>query len=172
MQKLMIDDNKMQAMKNRLGCTFCDNGEFAEMILDITDYREKTMLIDDTEFRFFDGEIEDLRYAVALVDKDWVQYFKESTPVFCAYKNGELVSFCIVDVEAECILETGNKKVGSIGCVGTVPRFRRLGIGLRMVDLATIYLKNKGCKLSSISYTPVENWYKKLGYLTYARFTI
>lgn len=172
MQNYTLDNNKSKAMEARLGAVICEDGRFAEMILDITDYAEKTEPITGIEYRFFQGDMEEVRGAVALVDEDWVQYFKEDTCVFCGYAGEEIASFCIVDVVAECILSTDDAKVGAIGCVGTVPRYRKSGIGLRMVDLATVYLKKEGCDKSSISYTHIDKWYAKLGYETYARFAV
>lgn len=170
--KPKLDDKKLKLREKQLNCTFCEEGRYAEMILDISGYEEKTRPIQNIDFRFFTGDAEKLKKAVASVREDWVQYFKDGTCVFCGYEGENLASFCIVDEVADCILDTGEKKVGAIGCVGTVPDYRKRGIGLRMVDLATVYLKNKGCKESSISYTHIDNWYKKLGYQTYARFSV
>ena len=57
-------------------------------------------------------------------------------------------------------------KIGGPGCVGTVPEYRRQGIGLRLVQLATGILKDQGYDLSYIHYTAVAPWYAKLGYQT------
>lgn len=72
---------------------------------------------------------------------------------------------------ADCVLSVPGVKVGSIGCVGTLPQYREQGIGLRMVELATLYLKNAGCDKSYVSYTHIERWYQKLGYQVFARFS-
>lgn len=172
MRKEKIDEIKLEEMKNRLDCTFCDDGEFSEMILDLDDYKEKTSPMADIEFGFFEGDVKDIKAAVALVDEDWVQYYHEGTSAFCGFEGGKIVSFCIVEKEPYCILSPGGKKIGGIGCVGTVPQYRKRGIGLRMVDLATVYLKEEGYDRANISYTPIEKWYGKLGYQTFTRFSL
>ncbi|SDB65108.1 GNAT family N-acetyltransferase [Butyrivibrio sp. INlla16] len=73
-------------------------------------------------------------------------------------------------VAAFCILSDfgthDNLKVGGPGCVGTIPKYRKKGIGLEMVRRATNILKKEKYDISWIHYTHIENWYKKLGYET------
>lgn len=59
-----------------------------------------------------------------------------------------------------------------LGCVGTVPQYRNRGIGLRMVDLATLFLKNEKCDKAYIHYTHIDKWYAALGYQVFARFNL
>lgn len=172
MNQYNIDFKKREEMEKQMNCKFCDDGIFSEMILDISNYKEKTQPIDNIEFDFYNGDISVIKEIVSLVDDEWVQYFNENTLVFCGYCNKTPVSFCILDVNADCILETHNEKIGAIGCVGTAPKYRNQGIALRMVDLATLYLKNEKCDKSSISHTNIDKWYSKLGYKTYARFSV
>ncbi len=166
-----INQEKLTELKNRLGCTFCSDGIFAEMSLDLADYREKTHAIDEVDYRFFRGSESEIKRAVALVDEEWIQYFDKDQSIFCGYKEGQIVSFCTIEVEKDCILSTGGINVGAVGCVGTLPQYRDLGIGLRMVDLATLFLKNAGCDKAYIHYTHIDKWYEKLGYQTFARFS-
>ena len=166
-----INYEKMKEVEKRLGCTFGDRGIFAEMSLDLAAYEEKTHPIADVEFKFFQGNVDDIKKAVALVDDQWVQYFDNNMPIFCGYHEGQIASFCNVDTNADCMISAPGITVGAIGCVGTVPQYRNLGIGLRMVDLATLYLKNKGCDKAYIHYTHIDKWYEKLGYGTFARFS-
>ncbi len=56
------------------------------------------------------------------------------------------------------------------GCVGTLPQYRKQGIGLEMVRRATLLLKAEGFDLSWIHYTHLERWYGKLGYKTVLRW--
>lgn len=172
----MIEENlnqtKLKEMEKELGCRFCSDGIFAEMSLDLPNYQEKTAPIPGAQFSFFKGSISDVKDAVAKVDDDWVQYFNNAQDVFCGCVGGRIVSFCIVDTYADCILSRDGIRIGSIGCVGTVPEMRGQGIGLRMVDIATLYLKSSGCDKSYIHYTHIESWYQKLGYKTFARFNI
>lgn len=53
MKRENISHEKLREMKSRLGCTFCSDGVFAEMSLELVSYRERTRPIDDIEFRFF-----------------------------------------------------------------------------------------------------------------------
>ncbi|MBQ5332620.1 MAG: GNAT family N-acetyltransferase [Oscillospiraceae bacterium] len=103
----------------------------------------------------------ELKAAVAAVEEDWVQYF-EDCEVFCGYINGEIASFCILGDDETCLISDG-KRTGSVGCVGTVPKFRRQGIGLKMVAMAMDILKERGCESCFIHYTSVYDWYAKLG---------
>lgn len=48
--------------------------------------------------------------------------------------------------------------------IRTLPEFRRRGIGLEMVRLATQTLKQDGFDLSWIHYTHLADWYSRLGY--------
>jgi len=111
-------------------------------------------------FGFFRGDIETVKEAVAKVDPNWVQYFNEGSNVFCAFDGDKIVSFCSV---SDWGLHDG-VRVGGPGCVGTLPEYRKRGIGLEMVRLATEYLKEQGVELSWIHFTGVAHWYEKLGY--------
>lgn len=121
---------------------------------------------ENVEFGWYRGNLDALHRAVAAVDEEWVQYFGADSPVFCATVNGEIASFCNAEVWENCLLSTGENKVGAPGCVGTVPAFRRRGIGLKMVALACEELKAQGCDTCFIHYTGVGPWYAKLGIRT------
>ena len=166
-----LDWNKMRQFEKKLGCRFCDDGEYAEMSLTLGSYREQTEPIAGVTYGFYSGSMEELRELVAQVDPTWTRYYREGTPVFCAWLEGEPVSFCIVEPDNECALALPGVRVGSIGCVGTLPQYRGRKIGLRMVDLATVFLQQEGYHKSYICYTGIDHWYAKLGYKTYARFT-
>ncbi|MBE5810137.1 MAG: GNAT family N-acetyltransferase [Clostridiales bacterium] len=117
-------------------------------------------------FGFYKGDVETLRAAVREVDEDWPQWFGKVDRVFCAFDGEKVASFCILDAFGEA----DGLKVGAPGCVGTVPAYRRQGIGLRMVQLATAILKDEGYDLSWIHYTHVGHWYARLGYKTVVRW--
>lgn len=145
--------------------------EYVDMGMDIRSFKADILSEpEDVVFCWHNGDRDGLLKTVAAVDKEWVRYFDCDNKVFCAYKNGRLASFCIVDESVDCLLSDGKNKVGSIGCVGTHPDFRKQGIGLYMVGLATEYLSEKGCDNCHIHYTSFEKWYGKLGYKTFLRF--
>ena len=52
---------------------------------------------DGITFGIYKGDAGKLREAVALVDRDWVQYFLENDRVYCAFDGDRIVSFCILD---------------------------------------------------------------------------
>lgn len=170
-KNFVMDPVKRKEMEGRLGCVFCRDGIFAEMALDLRDYRERTSPITGVHFGFYVGSTERIKEAVALVDAQWVPYFDENVRIFCGYVEERPISFCIVDVDVDCPISAPGIKVGGIGCVGTIPQCRRMGAGLRMVDLATLYLKSAGCDRAYVHYTHIEKWYGKLGYQTFARFS-
>lgn len=111
-------------------------------------------------FGEYRGELAALRNAVRRVDQDWVQYFKEDGRFYCAFDGETIVAFCgLTDMGWFQGLH-----IGGPGCVGTIPEFRRQGIGLEMVRLATEVLRQDGFDLSWIHYTYLPQWYMKLGY--------
>ena len=124
---------------------------------------------ENTSFGWYQGSMKELEKAVADVEADWAKYFDENSNVFCGWCNNEISSFCIVDYDSECILSNGNNKVGTIGCVGTVHKYRKKGIGLKMVALASEELKKQKCDLCFIHFTGVASWYAKLGYETFLK---
>ncbi|MCH5325002.1 MAG: GNAT family N-acetyltransferase [Eubacterium sp.] len=115
---------------------------------------------DGISFGEYHGELAELRDAVRMVDEEWVQYFGEGDRFFCAYAGDKIVAFC-------CLADMGRFNglhIGGPGCVGAIPEYRRQGIGLEMVRLATETLRQDGYDLSWIHYTHLANWYMKLGY--------
>lgn len=148
-----------------------DDAVYEEMVLWLGDknFSCKDDLGGEITFGIYDGDIAALKEAVAKVDKDWVQYF-DGARVYCGYCGGKIAGFCIVDDMGEHILDGRSIKVGGPGCVGTVPEFRRRGIGLAMVARVTKLLADEGFDISYIHYTGVAGWYAKLGYKTFAKW--
>lgn len=114
------------------------------------------------DFGLFHGD--GLIDAVSAVEPEWTQYFNGGE-IFCGTVGGKIASFCIIDDDMECLFSDGSR-IGSIGCVGTVPEFRRRGIGLKMVELAARELYRRGCGKIFIHYTDVYDWYSRLGFKT------
>ena len=142
---------------------------FDEQVLFLRDFREDALTIDCPEhitFGFYQGDIETLHGAVREVVEDWVQWFGKTARVFCAFDGDKVASFCLLDEFGEA----DGLRVGAPGCVGTVPAYRRQGIGLKMVQKATAILQAEGYDLSWIHYTGVGHWYARLGYQTVLRW--
>lgn len=120
---------------------------------------------EDIIFKYYSQEDRQPLYdAVEDVQDDWVQYFLDSEHVYCAYREGEILSLAILDYDDDNILCKEGAKIGSIGCVGTVPAAREKGSGLALVALATEELKKHGCDEVFIHMTTLDKWYGKLGY--------
>ena len=144
-----------------------EQDKFDELVLELKDFSEKDIDIQvpqNITFGFWKGDINDpiLQDAIKSVDTEWVQFFTEKIKdrIYCAFDGDKIASFCIVD-------SFGNYKdfkVGGPGCVGTVPEYRKKGIGLKLVQKATEILKTEGYDLSFIHWTKVAGWYQKLGY--------
>jgi len=135
-----------------------------ELILDLHTYNaEKYPLTcpEHISFGWFKGDVKQLKDAVREVDDTWVEYFNEGDRVYCAFDGEKVVSFCIADSFGEY----QGLKVGGPGCVGTIPSYRRQGIGLKMVQNATLILKKEGYDISHIHYTGVGPWYMHMGYV-------
>lgn len=112
-----------------------------------------------------------IRKAVAAVEDDWVQFF-DGGEVFCAVDGDRIASFCIIEENARCLISDGSTNVGVVGCVGTVPEYRRQGIGLETVYLASMELRRRGCGRIFIHYTHVYDWYAKIGFRTFLKLRI
>lgn len=146
---------------------------FDEMVLPLDEFDERAYekeLGDGVSFGFYDGDIDELKSAVASVDEDWVQYFDADRRIYCGFIDGKVASFCTVDDLGAHDIGGRTVKVGGPGCVGTVPEYRDRGIGLTMVKRVTKLLKDEGCDYSYIHYTYVAPWYAKLGYRTSIRW--
>lgn len=142
---------------------------FDEQILDLHKFCEDAVQVNCPEhiaFGFYKGDAAALHTAVREVDEDWVQYFNPNDRVFCAFDAEKVVSFCILDEFGQY----AGMKIGGPGCVGTLPAWRKQGIGLKLVQKATAILKAEGFDLSWIHYTHVGHWYARLGYKTVIRW--
>ena len=146
-------------------------GEYDEMTGDLRRLTPADQLSapDNVKFGWYQGDMASLHEAVAAVDETWVQYFRSQDHVFCATVEGKIASFCFADESEGCLLSNGHNRVGVPGCVGTVPVFRRQGIGLKMVALACEELRKQGCDTGFIHYTGVAPWYARLGFETFLR---
>lgn len=117
-------------------------------------------------FGFYKGEMAPLHEAVRSVEEGWVSCYHEGDLIYCAFDGERIVSFCLVDSFG--VYE--GLRFGGPGCVGTVPEYRKQGIGLKMVQNVTAFLKERGDDFSYIHYTGVGRWYARLGYETMLRW--
>ena len=139
-----------------------------ELILDLhaAPTASPAVLPESITFGMFDGDLSLIHDAVRKVDTDWIQYFNADSRFFCAYDKGKIVSFCIL----EDMGTYDRVHIGGPGCVGTVPEYRKRGIGLEMVRQATEILSKEGYDLSWIHFTHLDRWYSKLGYQVILRW--
>lgn len=99
--------------------------------------------------------------AVSAVEKAWLGVYEStSEDVLLAKLNGEIAGFCI----PAGWNRFGSRDTGSVSCVGVLPRFRKCGIGLAMVQEAAQYLTDNGCTRAELLYTSIPHWYGKLGF--------
>ena len=145
--------------------TIPEDSVFAELIMDLRSFTPVPVSYSIPEyitFRLYNSSMVDLKKTVSRVDKEWCQFFCDNSRVFCAFDGDEVVSFCI--------LENWGRQdgliIGGPGCVGTIPEYRKIGIGLEMVRRATVLLKEENFDISWIHYTHLRHWYEKLGYRT------
>ena len=113
-------------------------------------------------FGMYQGDMAPVHEAVGSVVKGWLPNFTAGKEIYCAFDGEKIVSFCLLD-------DFGTYqglRIGAPGCVGTIPVYRRQGIGLKLVQNATAILKQRGYDLSYIHYTGVGHWYARLGYQT------
>ena len=145
------------------------DGEWEEMTLWLRDFSPEAVDIpvpDGIAFGYWKGDLKTLRREVHRVDDGWPELYTEDTRVYCAYDGDRLASFCMLEEMGEY----DGLRVAGPGCVGTLPEYRRRGIGLKLVQNATAILKAEGYDLSYIHYTGFGPWYARLGYQTIVRW--
>ena len=146
-----------------------EDGVWEEMALDLRDFSPEALTIPVPEgicFGFYEGGLDALRVLVGQVSDNWPPLFDGRNRVYCGFDGDRVASFCLV----EDMGRFGRLRVGGPGCVGTLPGYRRQGIGLKMVQNVTAILKDEGYDLSYIHFTGVGRWYEKLGYRTTLRW--
>ena len=151
-----------------------ENEPASEMMLCLQDFDEERYVKsfgDEVTFGYYHGDMDALRKDVARVVPHWVNFFEDSSNVFCGFVNGKVASFCIIEDFGEHVVNGMKWKIGGPGCVGTLPEFRNRGIGLSMVKEVTKILKEESYDHSYIHYTYETGWYGKLGYKTFVRWS-
>lgn len=111
-----------------------------------------------------ESDREALLKAVWQVVPEWVELYRGYCgEVLIALCNGEIAAFEMID-ERGGFFDSEAKRHGSIGCVGTVPEYRRRGIGLDMTARSVGILKERGCDRVQLLYLIFDKWYGKLGF--------
>lgn len=142
---------------------------YAEQILDLSSFRRESLPLtcpSQITFGMYSGDWNVLLAAVEAVQPKWLSFFKPGEQVYCALDGDNIASFCL-------LRHFGTYQhllIGGPGCVGTVPSYRKQGIGLKMIQNVTALLKEQGYNASYIHYTGVGHWYAKLGYETVLRW--
>ena len=116
------------------------------------------------EYGWYSGSMDKLYKAVSEVNESRTKFFVGHEHIFTATVGGETASFCLVDTDVTNYLSDNFVRVGTPGCVGTVPKFRDRGIAIEMIARVTQYLKDCGMDISFIYFTGIADRYKKLGY--------
>ncbi|MBP3922119.1 MAG: GNAT family N-acetyltransferase [Ruminiclostridium sp.] len=117
------------------------------------------------EYRFAEeSDKEELLKAVELVVPDWVDMYREcDDEILLAICDGRIAGFEMLN-EYGGVFTKNAEKHGCIGCVGTVPEFRKRGIGLDMTARSVQILKDRGCDKVQLLYLVLDKWYGKLGF--------
>lgn len=147
-----------------------DESVYEEMILGLAGYAHAAKDMEGVTFGLYEGDIAPLLQSVREVDEDWAQYYTPESSVYCAMADGRVVSFCLLDDMGEHEVDGRMARIAGPGCVGTIPAYRRRGVGLEMVARGTQILRERGYDYSYIHYTGVAPWYAKLGYRTILRW--
>ncbi|MCR5343656.1 MAG: GNAT family N-acetyltransferase [Butyrivibrio sp.] len=142
---------------------------YDEMIMELSSFDEKDHDINapgGITFDYYKGDFDTFLEAVRSVDDSWADIYKPMDRIFCAFDGERIASFCMIE-DMNPYSESGiSYKIGGPGCVGTVPEYRKRGIGLVMINKATQILKDLGYDISYVHYTGVAHWYAALGYKT------
>jgi len=142
---------------------------YEEQIMDLRTFSPDALNISCPEhivFGMYEGDLPTLLQSVGRVEEGWLGCYHPGDRIYCAMDGDKIASFCLFDDFGEY----KGLRIGGPGCVGTVPEYRRQGIGLKMVQNVTAILKQQGYDLGYIHYTGVGHWYEKLGYRTIVKW--
>jgi ribosomal protein S18 acetylase RimI-like enzyme len=116
-------------------------------------------------YRFAEkSDMDELLKAVEQVVPEWVGMYREcDDELLLAICDGEIAGFEMLN-EYGGVFTKNAEKHGCIGCVGTVPKFRKRGIGLDMTARSVQILKERGCDKVQLLYLVLDKWYGKLGF--------
>lgn len=140
-----------------------------ELIMKLDEFDESKYskkLADNVTFGIYEGDLEELKSYVRRVVEYWADIYEncKNEKFYCGYVDGKIASFCIIENMGEHTVNGQTYKIGGPGCVGTLPEYRNMGIGLTMIMNATKILKDEGYDYSYIHFTGEAKWYQKAGY--------
>ncbi|MBQ5330251.1 MAG: GNAT family N-acetyltransferase [Oscillospiraceae bacterium] len=143
-----------------------DEGEvFEDLIMPLGSFElPQTAGLPGITYGSYTGKVTDLKEMIGRIDRGWIDIFNEESEVYCAFCEGHPVSICMIEDMGEHFIGGRKYRVGGPGCVGTLPEYRKRGIGAQMVLNVTKILRDRGFDLSYIYYTAVGGWYEKMGY--------
>ncbi len=116
---------------------------YEEQLMELKNFSPADLVIEypaNITFGMYEGEMEPLIEAVRSVEEGWVNCYHPGDTIYCAFDGDKIVSFCLLD-------DFGTYKglkIGGPGCVGTIPEYRKQGIGLKMVQNVTEIIRQRG----------------------------
>jgi GNAT superfamily N-acetyltransferase len=106
----------------------------------------------------------------------WIGYYKtmidnsEHHRILVAHADKTIVGCTMVLGEKDIRCHRNiDGKVGGIGCIGVMEKYRERGIGAALVAEVHSRLKAAGYTHSYVGYTWLEEWYGKMGYKVFCR---
>ncbi|MCR2821999.1 GNAT family N-acetyltransferase [Lederbergia panacisoli] len=106
----------------------------------------------------------------------WIEYYKNIIDDFAfnhiiVARFNHLIVGCAMILTEEDIRwkDMIEGKVGGVGCLGVMTKYREHGIGASLVYAINEELKSQGYNHSYIGYTWLEEWYGKMGYEVFNR---
>jgi ribosomal protein S18 acetylase RimI-like enzyme len=95
---------------------------------------------------------------------DWAHVYDEANleNVMVVCKQGRLVASTGLWTN-EVQLGDARLRVGGINCVGTLPDYRRHGLGSSVVEAAQARMRDLGCHVGLL-VTGISSWYRRLGW--------
>ncbi|NLD93587.1 MAG: GNAT family N-acetyltransferase [Fibrobacter sp.] len=117
------------------------------------------------EFRFaVESDKLSLLNAVMETEPTWRYYFEAcSDPILVATDHNKIIGFIIISLD-DALKKFEEKKVGSIGCIGVIPEYRKRGVGRQLVVHGLKWLKRQACLFVEARYVWDIQWYEKLGF--------
>ncbi len=112
-----------------------------------------------------DSDKEELLKAVQAAEPGWTDLYRNcDDDILLAICDDKIVAFEMINENGGIFTKEDNIIHGCIGCVGTIPQYRKRGIGLDMTANAVQRLRALGCDKVQLLYLVLDKWYGKLGF--------